>query len=110
MAEHAMLLIDECRRFGLGKRCAACCQQQRKCACSEIVQVRGIHETHSRTGSEFSVGAVPPSRLTHIKPTLRVAFDRPPRSVTFLGVRDIEMTHRLSEHGDAVARQAHFDG
>jgi hypothetical protein len=40
----------------------------------------------------------------------RVAFERPPRSVTFLGVRNIEMTYRLSEHGDAVARQAHFNG
>lgn len=106
MAEHAMLLVDECRRFGLGKRCAACCQQQRKCACSEIVRVRGIHETHSRTGSEFSVGAVPRARLTHIKPTLRVAFDRPPRSVTFLGVREPARSVRYSPLSDRTSRAA----
>ncbi|CAE6867477.1 hypothetical protein R69608_00639 [Paraburkholderia nemoris] len=65
---------------------------------------------HSRTGSEISVESPSPLRLTHIKPMFRVAFERPPRSVTFLGVRNIEMTYRLSEHGDAVARQAHFNG
>lgn len=69
-----------------------------------------VHETHPRTGYEFSVGAVPPSRLTDIKPMFRVAFDCPLRSVTFLRAREIEMAYRLSEHSDAVSRQAHFDG
>jgi hypothetical protein len=47
------------------------------------VRVQGVHETHSRTGCEFSVESVPPARLTHIKPMFRVASDRPPRAVTF---------------------------
>src|SRR6266702_1709271 len=86
MAEHAMLLIDQRRRFGLGKRCAACRQQQRKCARSEIMQGRGIHGTHSRKGCEFSVKAVPRSRLTHIKAMFLLPSDDPSMAVARSGI------------------------